>query len=40
MNLEFENKWVFGIVTVSLWILIFTVIQVGLFNGDILSGAI
>ena len=40
MDLEFENKWVFGAVTVSLWVLIFTVIQVMLFNGDILSGAI
>lgn len=40
MELEFENPWVFGVVTVSLWTLIFTVIHAGLFNGNIQSGAI
>ena len=39
-DLDFENPWIFTIVTISIWILIFSVIEIGFTNGSLQSGII
>jgi hypothetical protein len=39
-DLDFENPLVFTIVTISIWILIATVIEIGFTNGNLESGII
>jgi hypothetical protein len=39
-DLDLENSWIFTIVTVTIWILIATVIEVVFTNGSLQSGII
>lgn len=40
VDLDFENIWIYTAVTVSLWILIFTALELLFSNGNIWDGII
>lgn len=39
-DLDLESPWIFTAATISLWILIFTVVEVGFTDGSLQSGII